>query len=84
LPAEYKHGMIPDTQHLLKSQKIKDWINTYRPTDELIVYPKVDAQFGTDSRHILWAADVWYSIKKHWVLELQRLIRARRVKRHDA
>jgi hypothetical protein len=27
---------------------------------------------------VLWAADVWYSIKKAWVGELQRLIRARR------
>ena len=26
----------------------------------------------------LWAADVWFSIKKHWVIEAQRLIRARR------
>jgi hypothetical protein len=26
----------------------------------------------------MWAEDVWYSIKKHWVLELQRLIKARR------
>ena len=26
----------------------------------------------------LWAADVWFSIKKHWVIGAQRLIRARR------
>jgi hypothetical protein len=83
LPAEYKHGMIPDTQHLLKSQQLMDWINAYRPTDEPIVVAKLDAQFDADSRHILWAADVWYSIKKHWVLELQRLILAKRANRHD-
>ena len=28
--------------------------------------------------HAMWAADVWYSIKKHWCLEAQSLIRARR------
>ena len=28
--------------------------------------------------NVLWAADVWYSVKKHWRLEAQRLIRARR------
>ena len=28
---------------------------------------------------MLWAADVWYSIKKHWVIEAQRLIKARRM-----
>jgi hypothetical protein len=27
---------------------------------------------------VLWAADVWYSIKKHWCLEAQRLVRAER------
>lgn len=78
LPREYKHGEIPDTQHLLKSQQIKDWINNYRPSPETVVTPKLAVQFDADSRHILWAADVWYSIKKHWVLELQRLIRAKR------
>ncbi len=28
--------------------------------------------------NILWAADVWFSVKKHWCLEAQHLIRARR------
>jgi hypothetical protein len=27
---------------------------------------------------VLWAADVWYSIKKHWCLEAQRLVREER------
>jgi hypothetical protein len=36
----------------------------------------------TELLHILWAADVWYSIKKHWVLELQRRIRAKRASAH--
>ena len=84
LPSEYKHGMIPDTQHLLKSQAIKDWIDAYHPTDEPIVTAKLDAQFDADSRHILWAADVWYSVKKHWVLELQRLIQAKHSPHHDS
>lgn len=83
LPTKYKHGMIPDTQHLLKSQQIKDWINAYRPSDDPIVTTMPDVQFDADSRHILWAADVWYSIKKHWVQELQRLILAERTQHHD-
>ena len=84
LPAEYKHGEIPDTQHLLKSQQIKDWINNYRPATEPIVMPELGHAVRRGQHHILWAADVWYSIKKHWVLELQRLIRARRAQAHDA
>ena len=78
LPTEYKHGEIPDTKHLLESQQIRDWIDNYRPAPEPIVTPTLDTQFDADSSHILWAADVWFSIKKHWVLELQRLLRARR------
>jgi hypothetical protein len=26
----------------------------------------------------LWAADVWFHIKKHWVLEAQKVVRAQR------
>jgi len=78
LPAGYNHVTVPGTKHLLKSQPIKDWINHYQPTDE----PQLDAQFDSDSSHILWAADVWHSIKKHWVRELQRLIRAKRALPH--
>ncbi len=83
LPTEYDHGRIPDTKHLLRSPAMKDWINNYRASTNTPVYLQLDVAFPEDSRHILWAADVWYSIKKHWVLELQRLIRARRSQQHD-
>jgi len=82
LPSAYDHGRIPDTQHLLRSQAMKDWINHYRATPELVVHPRVDVEFAGDSRHIIWAADVWYSLKKHWVLELQRYLLARRAQNH--
>jgi hypothetical protein len=77
LPSAYKHGAIPDTKHLLSSQQIMNWINNYHPTDQSIDNPKLDTKFDANSTHILWAAEVWFSIKKHWVLELQRRIRAR-------
>lgn len=83
LPTGYDHGRIPDTKHLLRNQAMKDWINNYRASTEPVVYLKLDVAFAGDSRHILWAADVWYSIKQHWVLELQRLIRAQRLRKHD-
>ena len=83
LPMDYKHGEIPNTDHLLKSQKIVDWLNDYKPSDQLVSEPKLDVQFDSDSSHILWAAEMWYTIKKHWVLELQRSIRARRALRND-
>jgi hypothetical protein len=77
LPAAYKHGAIPDTKHLLASEPIREWINRYHPAAQAVDTPRLDTAFEADSRHILWAADVWYSLKKHWVLELQRLLRAR-------
>jgi len=76
LPTSYAHTTIPSTSHLLKSQQIKDWINNYQPGHEPVETHQVDVKFDSDSDHILWAADVWYSVKKHWVLELQRLLRA--------
>ncbi len=74
LPTHYKHGSIPDTRHLLASAEVRDWINDYDPSHPALEEP----EFEANSENILWAADVWFSIKKHWVLELQRFIRARR------
>jgi hypothetical protein len=79
LPFWESHVTLPSTEHLLKSRQIMDWINDYTPTKN----PKVKVKFDSNSRHILFAADVWFSVKKHWVLELQRLIRARRAMHHD-
>jgi hypothetical protein len=59
---------------LLATPEMKDWINNFDPTQSNENEPK----FEVPSHNILWAADVWYSIKKHWVLELQRAIQARR------
>jgi hypothetical protein len=80
LPTAYRHGSVPDTRHLAHDPAIRDWIERYRPTEGFVVRPRVETAFDGDSRHIVWAAEVWYSIKKHWVLELQRLIRAQRAR----
>jgi hypothetical protein len=84
LPFHYHHGAIPDTKHLLASQEMKDWINNYQPGPGPVETPKLDQEFDADSRHILWAADVWHSIKRHWVLELQRMIRAQSTRQHGS
>ncbi len=78
LPLGYNHITIPGTKHLAEDQEIRDWINNYIPEEE----PQLTVEFKSSSKHILWAADVWYSIKKHWVLELKRLILARRQAAH--
>ena len=38
--------------------------------------PGVD---GVDTGNLVPAADIWFSIKKHWCLEAQRVIRQRRI-----
>jgi len=80
LPSEYRHGKVPDTQHLLERQAVRDWINHYHPPDKPVDTPELNVEFDANTENILWAADVWYSIKKHWVLELQRLIQAKHAK----
>jgi hypothetical protein len=73
LPSASAHGWIPDAKPLLKSQEMKDWINSYQPGDSATNSLK----FGAKDGRVLWAAEVWHSIKKHWVLELQQLLQAK-------
>jgi len=82
LPSLYGHSNIPDTRHLAKAPAIRDWLNHYRPANTLKETPQLEVKFEADSTHILWAAEVWYYIKKHWVLELQRKIRAQSAPSH--
>lgn len=71
LPANDKHGKIPVTAVLAQNQDTRAWINQYNPAVQALEPTPV---FTSPSTNILWAADVWYSIKKHWVLEAQRLL----------
>jgi hypothetical protein len=76
LPDSYHHITVPLTSSLANDASARAWINAYQPSggeDEVLKAP-------TDVKgdNIVWAADVWFSIKKHWCLEEQRLIRARR------
>lgn len=81
LPAPWKHGAVPDTKHLLKSQAIIDRINSYRPPLEPELHiPASEENLKPETLHLAWAEDVWYSIKKHWVIELQRFIKAKRAR----
>jgi hypothetical protein len=83
LPTEWKHGWVPDTKHLLKNKEILERINNYVPPPEpFVVVPANEDTLNPATLYYPWAEDVWYSIKKHWVLELQQLIRARRASPH--
>ena len=80
LPATYHHCTVPCTQHLAENLQVKAWVNNYNTP---VTKPEFNEKFSADTANILWAADVWHSIKKHWVLELQNLIRAQREPHHE-
>jgi hypothetical protein len=73
LPIGYSHVTVPNTDYLVDEPSKRDWINAYTGG-------KVDVATipGGDDSHVLWAADIWHSVKKHWCLEAQRLIRTER------
>lgn len=73
LPADYSHVFVAQTSHLAREPAMREWINAYVPGGAVAELPAGVA--STDNS--LWAADVWYSIKKHWVLEAQRFVRAK-------
>jgi hypothetical protein len=74
LPSWYNHVVIPVTRQLAASDPMRDWLNAYLPDRS----GEADALPPSPSINALWAAEVWFSIKKHWCLEVQQLIRARR------
>jgi len=76
LPPSYNHITVPLTSSLANDPRAREWINAYRPAggdDEVL-----DAPADVRGDNILWAADVWFSVKKHWCLEAQQLVRAMR------
>ncbi len=73
LPAAYSHVTVAATAHLAREQAMREWLNAYRP-GEVNGMPVVEGS----TANALWAADVWFHIKKHWTLEAQRLVRAKR------
>ncbi len=74
LPAGYSHVVVPVTAHLPGDVRMKDWINRYTPGQ----VDRAPAASDGAADNALWAADVWHNIKRHWCLEAQRLIRAKR------
>jgi len=75
LPAQANHLTLPRTEELAFDPVTRDWINRYVPADSP---PALPTGTELDLANLLHAADIWYSVKKHWCLEAQRLIRFRR------
>jgi hypothetical protein len=79
LPAGYSHVFVAATSHLARDPALRAWINAYAPGTQAPLPADDNA-----TTNLLFAADVWYSIKKHWVLQAQKAIRARRDGIHEA
>ncbi|HEY3180459.1 MAG TPA: hypothetical protein VGL25_16445 [Casimicrobiaceae bacterium] len=71
LPQAYRHIDLPLTRHLAEQPVTRAWIDAYNP-DSPASLPLPPA----DASNLLHAADVWFSVKKHWCIEAQRAIRA--------
>jgi hypothetical protein len=77
LPAGYLHVSIPVSHHLPDNPEFRRFIDAYRATSEK---PDESAMPGNYTDNIYYAADNWAAIKKHWVQEAQRLVRARQAR----
>ncbi len=75
LPAATSHIRMPRTRYLTRNAATRAWIDDYDPA---AAQPALPEGPDVDSANIVHAADIWYSVKKHWCIEAQRLIRARR------
>jgi hypothetical protein len=74
LPAATSHIGLPDAKELATHANTRAWIDRYRPGEPMP--PDVE---GAEAGNLVVAADIWYSVKRHWCLEAQRVIRQRRV-----
>jgi hypothetical protein len=71
LPAGISHVVAPVSADIPQNPAMRAWIERYAPGSTAPPPP------GSED-NLLWVADVWWSVKKYWVIEAQRLIRARR------
>ena len=74
LPAGYSHVFVPGTARLAEDPAMRNWINAFDPNNEAGRAPLPNG----NADNVLWAADVWHSIKRHWTVEAQHFVRARR------
>lgn len=74
LPVTYSHIGLPDALHLATHPATRAWIDAYDPAAPPAPLPEA---IGVDTTNLLHAADIWFSVKKHWCLAAQSLLAAR-------
>lgn len=71
LPSTYSHLGAPITEHLAAQPETRAWIIHWRPDAPRGSLP----EGASDLRNLELAADLWYSIRRHWCLEGQHRLR---------
>ena len=71
LPSSYSHIALPRMQHLALQSATREWIDGYAPGTAR----PLPADPGIDTENLLHAADIWWSVKRHWCIEAQRALR---------
>jgi hypothetical protein len=74
LPAAYSHIGLPNAVHLAADPATRAWIEAYDPAAPPTPLPETS---GVDTTNLLHAADIWFSVKKHWCLAAQALLATR-------
>jgi hypothetical protein len=67
LPDSYHHVTLPRVEHLAADPAIRAYIDAWRP-DRAVAQPP------GDTSNLVHATDIWYSVKRHWCLQAQRLL----------
>jgi hypothetical protein len=67
LPSSYHHIDLPRTEHLAADATIRAWIDAWSPDD-------ARGPPAGDIVNLVHATDIWYSVKRHWCLQAQRLL----------
>jgi hypothetical protein len=67
LPSRYHHVALPRVEHLAADPAIRAWIDAWSPDSHAALPPG-------DTENLVHAADIWYSVKRHWCLQARHLL----------
>jgi hypothetical protein len=71
LPPGSSHLTVPLMEELARDRETRGWIDRYTPSS---LPSPVEIEFYKDKKNMVLAADLWYSIRKHWCIEVKRWI----------
>jgi hypothetical protein len=67
LPDGYHHVALPAADHLARDPAMRAYLDAWRPD-------RTEALPPGDTTNLVHAADIWYSVKRHWCGQAQRLL----------